>query len=190
MIRSDHEWIDSGGKHFNICCQFYLINNKNSAVNKLGTCVVNVLWQLEVKYYIVKVFIVECNLSIKLKSNSFWDMCLCLLFCLFWWEEHSIFKFVNHFRHVLCSESRVTLRTCECKPSVIVARVERKLEVFIQYSKTTPCHISWKFIMLFSNFYILRDKESDIAKAIGIYSNFLCVCAEATDSVCSFWMFW
>jgi len=36
---------------------FDFINSKNSAVTKLGTCNVNVLCHLEIKYYIAQVFI-------------------------------------------------------------------------------------------------------------------------------------
>jgi hypothetical protein len=42
---------------------FYLINNDNRIVVKLGTCVVNVIRLLDIKCCSAKVFIVECNLS-------------------------------------------------------------------------------------------------------------------------------
>jgi hypothetical protein len=41
---------------------------------KLGTCTVNVLCQVQVKYYIVKVLIVECTFYIKLKNTDFLTM--------------------------------------------------------------------------------------------------------------------
>ena len=50
-----------------------LINNKNSTVIKSRLCIVNVLCQ---QYYIFKVFIVECYLSVKLKNRSFGVICL------------------------------------------------------------------------------------------------------------------
>lgn len=46
------------------------INYNNSTVIKLETCVVNVLWQLCAKCYIVKVFVAECDLSIKFIKHS------------------------------------------------------------------------------------------------------------------------
>lgn len=46
-----------------------LMNNKNSTVIKLGTCTVNVLCQVLVKYYTVEVLIFECILTVKLKSH-------------------------------------------------------------------------------------------------------------------------
>jgi len=57
-----------------------LINNKNPTVIKLGTCIVNAYCQLLVKCYIVKVFVVDSNLSFKLKTHSFADLCLYELF--------------------------------------------------------------------------------------------------------------
>jgi hypothetical protein len=48
--------------------------NKMSTVTKLGTCIVDVLCQYLVKYYTVKVFIIECNLSMKFKNHSFPDI--------------------------------------------------------------------------------------------------------------------
>jgi len=44
-----------------ICYELDLISNTNWTVSKLGTCTVNVLCHLQVKYYIVKVFIAEFN---------------------------------------------------------------------------------------------------------------------------------
>jgi hypothetical protein len=49
---------------------FDFINSRNSTVIKMETCTVNVLYQLEVKCCIVKVFNVECNLSVKLNKTS------------------------------------------------------------------------------------------------------------------------
>jgi len=46
----------------------------------LRTCIINVLCQLEVKYYLVKIFIVQCNLPIKFQYHSFLDLGLCGLF--------------------------------------------------------------------------------------------------------------
>jgi len=46
-----------------------LMINKNSRVIKLGTCTVNVLYQVFVNYYIFEVRIIECILSVKLKSH-------------------------------------------------------------------------------------------------------------------------
>jgi hypothetical protein len=48
-------------------------------VVKLGTCVVDVLCQLRVKYNMVKICIVEVNLEAKFKIHSFPD-----LYELFW----------------------------------------------------------------------------------------------------------
>jgi hypothetical protein len=47
----------------------YLVNSKNWTVTKLGTCTVNISCQVPGKYYIVTVFIVECNHSITLKNH-------------------------------------------------------------------------------------------------------------------------
>jgi hypothetical protein len=43
-------------------CKFK--NNKDSRVITLGTCILNVLCQLYEKSYMVRVFIVECDLYI------------------------------------------------------------------------------------------------------------------------------
>jgi hypothetical protein len=48
-------------------CDF--LNNNNSIIIKLETCIVNVLCQMQVKYNIVSVFIVEYDLSNRLKSH-------------------------------------------------------------------------------------------------------------------------
>jgi len=54
-----------------------LTTSNNSTFAKLGTCIVNVLCPLEVKYYTGRVFIIECNLLITLKIRSFPDIFLC-----------------------------------------------------------------------------------------------------------------
>jgi hypothetical protein len=55
-----------------------LINSKNLTIIKLGMCTVNVLLcQLQVKYYMVKLFIVECNFYVKLSNHSFLNFFLC-----------------------------------------------------------------------------------------------------------------
>jgi len=51
-----------------------LITSNNSTLIKLGTCIVNVLCPPYVKYYTDRVFIIECNLSITLKTHSFPDI--------------------------------------------------------------------------------------------------------------------
>ena len=77
-------------------------NNKNSSVIKLGRCTVNVLRQLYLKYYTVKVFIVECNISIKRKNHWFPDICLRdLFFFVLVWRTYS-WSSSKHFRHILC----------------------------------------------------------------------------------------
>ena len=45
------------------------LTNKNSRVIQLGKCMVNVLCQVLVKYYAFEVRIVECVLTVKLKSH-------------------------------------------------------------------------------------------------------------------------
>jgi hypothetical protein len=70
-------------------CDF--INNNNSTVIKLGLCTENVLCQVWAKYYIVKVFIVECNIDIKLKNHSFTDIFLYELFLILMWKTHSAY---------------------------------------------------------------------------------------------------
>lgn len=51
-----------------------MINNEKKTVIKFGTHTVNVLCQLQVTHYIIKIFTVECNLSLKLRSHSFLDI--------------------------------------------------------------------------------------------------------------------
>jgi hypothetical protein len=67
-----------------------LINNKKSTVIELGTCIVNVLCQLEVKCYTVKALISECNLAVELKTT------LCLYEpCLHFDVNNSLLKLVQ-----------------------------------------------------------------------------------------------
>jgi hypothetical protein len=51
-------------------------DNKNSTYINLGTCSVNLLCKLKVKYYVVKVFVVECFLSIIQTKRLFKEICL------------------------------------------------------------------------------------------------------------------
>ena len=92
-------------------------NNNIPAFTKFGTCIVNVLCQLQIKHYMVQLFIVECNLSVTIKNHlrtrvciyvhvfvwtlsSFWNEKLILgfcpsiliqngvaLFCVLWWDD-------------------------------------------------------------------------------------------------------
>ena len=71
------------------------MHSKNWTPIKLETCNENVLCQLWVKYCVVKEFIVECYLAIKLKTAHFrtifmWDVCF---FCV----KNSLLKFVQAF---------------------------------------------------------------------------------------------
>lgn len=79
-----------------------LINN-NLTVIKLRTCTLNALCMIYIKYYIVKVFIVECNFSIKYKNHPFSDTCSYELFffILMWISHSSILS--RHFRYTLYS---------------------------------------------------------------------------------------
>jgi hypothetical protein len=61
MIGRVHTSFDSGRGHSIICLNCYLIDNKNLTVTKFWTYIVNILWELPVKYYTVVVFIVEYN---------------------------------------------------------------------------------------------------------------------------------
>jgi hypothetical protein len=71
--------IDSGGVHFDdLLWTVNFIANKNSAVIKLETCIVNVLCPLQVKFCIARVLMVECILSVQL-NHSFPYMCLFVL---------------------------------------------------------------------------------------------------------------
>jgi len=59
-------------------------------------CIVNVLCQLQVKHYIVQVFIVECNFSVTIKIHSFTDTCLYEFYLRF--DMKNLFsKFVQAF---------------------------------------------------------------------------------------------
>jgi hypothetical protein len=57
---------------------------KNSTVMKLGTCIADALRHLYVKCYCVKVFIVDCSLSVELKNHSFLDIRFMWNFSSFW----------------------------------------------------------------------------------------------------------
>jgi hypothetical protein len=66
LVRRIHVCNDSRGwrfENFVVMCDF--TNNKNPTV-KLGMLIVNALIQLQLKFYIIKVFIVECSISVKL----------------------------------------------------------------------------------------------------------------------------
>jgi len=58
-------------------------------------CSVNMLCHLQVEYSIAKVFIVEYDLSVKLKNHSFPDMFIWLFF--YSDVKNSFFKFVKAF---------------------------------------------------------------------------------------------
>jgi hypothetical protein len=83
-----------------ICCELCIDNKKKPTVIKFGKYILNVFCQLYVKCYTVNVPIVECNLSINLKSHSFPDICLYKpLFCV----KKSLSKFVQVFQiHPVC----------------------------------------------------------------------------------------
>jgi hypothetical protein len=76
------ERIYSCGKYSDNFVNCDLVNNKNIKVIKFETCIVNVVFQFYVIYYIVEVLIFGCNLSIKLKNHSLPNICLCELFPL------------------------------------------------------------------------------------------------------------
>ena len=59
---------------------YYSLSNEKSTYFKLGNCIVNVLCQFLTKYYLLKVFILEYNLSIELKNHSCPDIILYKLF--------------------------------------------------------------------------------------------------------------
>jgi len=71
-----------------------LINNKNWSVIKLGTFIINALCQLWLKYYIVKVFIVDCNFLFELKTIYFRTIVF-WTFSLFWCGELVLEIFPN-----------------------------------------------------------------------------------------------
>ena len=74
-----------------------LTNNNNSAVTKLGMCVVSVLFLLQVKHYIVKACIIEHNLSIKLKNHHL-QTCVYMNFFVCFDVQNSLLKFVHAFQ--------------------------------------------------------------------------------------------
>lgn len=72
-----------------------LINSKkDSTVIKFWACIVNVWRYFSVKYYVVKVFNVECNLSNKLRNHSFMHIRLYELF----YVNNSILNLSKDFR--------------------------------------------------------------------------------------------
>ena len=77
-----------------------LINSKNSTPIKLGTCTVHVLCQLWVKCCIIQEFIVELNLSIKLKDRSFPNYVYVRYLLCFVWKTHS-WSLSKHFIYIL-----------------------------------------------------------------------------------------
>jgi hypothetical protein len=83
------------------------MNNKSTVI-KQGTCTLNALCMIYIKYYIVKVFIVECNFSIKLKNHPFPGTCLYELFFVLMWKSHSSIL-SRHFRYTLYSTSGIWL---------------------------------------------------------------------------------
>jgi hypothetical protein len=80
-----------------------LINKSNLTVVKLGTCVVKVICLLDLKYCTVKVLIVECNISAKLKNRSFPDICLYeFFFFVLMRRTQSWWRSTEYFAHILC----------------------------------------------------------------------------------------
>jgi hypothetical protein len=79
-----------------ICCKLWLHKQKESDSYYIGNVYLNVLHELQVKYYIVKVFIVECNLSVKLKNNLFPDNVHINIFLCFD-AKYSLLKFVQAY---------------------------------------------------------------------------------------------
>jgi hypothetical protein len=69
---------------FGNCFEMWLYNNNNSTFMILGMSIINLLCQLQVKYYLVKIFIVQYNLPIKIQYHSFLDIRLCGLFSCMW----------------------------------------------------------------------------------------------------------
>jgi hypothetical protein len=76
-------------------CEF--MKHKNSQqLMKLGMCTLHLLCHFWIKYYVVKAFIVECNLWIKLKNHLFPGICLYeLFFCLV--AKNSSVRFMQPF---------------------------------------------------------------------------------------------
>jgi hypothetical protein len=79
-----------------ICLNYNLINNKHSTVIKMGTCIVMHHFSCKYKIILVKVIIVECNLSIRLKNHSFWTR-VCMTFLPCFDVRHSLLKSVQAF---------------------------------------------------------------------------------------------
>lgn len=69
---------------FNIYFELWLDNNRNPTFMILGVCTIKVLCHLQVKYYLLMIFIVQCNLPIKFQYHSFLELCLCGLFICMW----------------------------------------------------------------------------------------------------------
>jgi len=104
LWKGAHAYIGSGGEHsehFFVNCD--LINHKNSTPIKLGTCIVNVLCQLWVKYCIIQEFTVERNLSIKLKRPLTSGLYVCETFSLLWCKEHTLEVLSKHLVYILCT---------------------------------------------------------------------------------------
>jgi hypothetical protein len=77
---------------------FDSINNNTSKILNLETCTVNVLCQLELKYYIVKVFILDVIVQLYSKY-SLPDKCLYQLFVLMWRPRY--WSLSKYFRYTL-----------------------------------------------------------------------------------------
>ena len=95
-IRCVHACPDWGEDILCICCELWLDKQKESDSYYIGNVYLNVLHELQVKYYIVKVFIVECNLSVKLKNNLFPDN-VHINFFLCFDAKNSLLKFVQAY---------------------------------------------------------------------------------------------
>jgi len=63
-----------------------LINSTNWTVVKLGTCVVNALYQFYVKYYVIKVLTFDCNLPINFRTYGVYMN----IFYLPWCEDLTV----------------------------------------------------------------------------------------------------
>jgi hypothetical protein len=68
-MRHVHACIASGGDFLANVVNYDSLNNKNSTDIELGNCIANALCQFLAKYYLLKVFILESNLSIELKTT-------------------------------------------------------------------------------------------------------------------------
>jgi len=62
-----------------------------------------VICLLDVQYCAVKVLIVECNISVKLKNRSFPDTCLYEFFFLVLMRRTQSWSSTEYFKHILCS---------------------------------------------------------------------------------------